>query len=104
MQQCNQVIAIAHATICPDNGPDEGKLLALEYSLRCITGSEGEDLYGLRVDKRYPSGVLIEREETSALTGSLDEATALAEAFATGTVPPCVLLEMVDEWHEVFCS
>ena len=100
MRSCNQVIAVAEAAI----QPDEGELLNLRYSLRCLTGPSGEALYGLQVDKRFPNGLLIEREETHGLTTSLDEATALAKAFAAGTVPPCVLLEMVDEWHDVYCS
>lgn len=89
-----QVTAIAKATI----HPDEGGPLVLEYFLCHFTGEEGEALYGLRVDKRSPNGVLIEREDTPALTGSLDDATSLANTFAKGTVPPCVLNEMVDEW------
>jgi len=96
MKVCLNVIPIAQATV----QPDDGKVVELEYFVRCITGPEGEALYGLRVDKRQPGGDLIEREETEALTGSIDEATVLAEAFAEGTVMPCVLLEMVEEW---FC-
>ena len=92
----NQAILIAQTTI----RPDEGEALALEYFVCMQTGSEDEVLYGLRVDKRHPDGGLIEREETPALTGSLAEAKTLAETFAAGSVPPCVLLEMVDEWYE----
>ena len=95
MCSCVQVIAVTQAII----RPDEGGSLLLEYFLRLWTGQEDEVLYGLRVDKRSPDGVLIEREETPALTGSIEEATALAKRFAKGTVPPCVLLEMVDEWY-----
>ena len=100
MRQCNSIIPISKATISPDNE----KKSILEYSLRCITGSEGENLYGLRVDKRCLNGKLLQREETPALTNMLSEATALAEAFTTGTVPPCVLLEMVDEWYSSFIT
>lgn len=96
MSDSNNTIAIAQTTI----QPDDGGILALEYFVCLLTGQEGEVLYGLRVDKRHPGGELIEREETPALTGSLAEITALAETFAAGTVPPCVLLEMVDEWYE----
>ena len=77
-------------------------MLILEYSLRCITGPQGEDFYGLRVDKRSQDGTLLEREETPAFTSSLSEATALANTFAVGTVPPCVLLEMLDECYSTF--
>jgi len=92
----NQAILIRKATI----QPDESELLTLEYHVCLLTGPEGEVLYGLRVDKRCQRNNLIEREETPALTGSMAEAKALAEKFADGTVPPCVLLEMVDEWYE----
>ena len=98
MRQCKKAIPITQAKVTTDNE----KTLVLEYSLRCINGSGGGELYGLRVDKRSPTGALLEREETPALTDSRVEAIALAEAFAAGTVPPCVLLEMVDEWHGVF--
>lgn len=97
MHSSKQVIAIAQATI----HPEDREVLALEYFLRQFTGQEGEVLYGLRVDKRNTEGVLLQREETSAITGSLEEATALAMLFAKGTVPPCTLLEMVDEWHDL---
>ena len=96
MNSCVQIIPIAKATIQPEDG---GQLL-LDYALRCVTGPEGETLYGLRVDKRFPNGVLVEREETPGLTGSLEEASNLAEIFAAGTVPPCVLLEMVAEYYQ----
>ena len=100
VRSCNQVIAVAESAI----QPEDGELLNLKYSLRCLTGPSGDTLYGLQVDKRHPNGHLIEREETHGLTSSIDEATALAKVFAAGTVPPCVLLEMVDEWHDVYCS
>jgi len=98
MRNCNKAIAIAQTVI----HLDEGEQVALEYYLCQSTGQEDEVLYGLRVDKRHPDGGLIEREETTALTGSLADATAMAEAFAKGTVPPSVLLEMVDEWYGNF--
>jgi len=100
MRDCNKAIAIAQTTIQPDDGEQVG----LEYYLCQQVGVEGETLYSLRVDKRHMNGGLIEREETPALTGSLTDATAMAEAFARGTVPPSVLLEMVDEWYTTFFS
>ena len=90
----NQNIAVAQETIHPEGGT----ALALEYFLIPTTGPEGETLYKLRVDMRNACGDLVERQDTKPLTGSLKEATALAEKFATGTVTPCVLLEMVEEW------
>ena len=92
----NDSIAIAQATI----HPDEDGVLTLEYYVCIFTGLEGEVLYGLRVDKRHQEGGLIEREETPPITGSLAEIKAMAERFAAGTVPPCVLLEIIDEWYE----
>ena len=100
MHLCNQVVSHAKAAIELENGEQ----LALEYSLRYFTGPEEEALYGLRVDKRTTQGQLVEREETSAITASLEVAKALAEAFAAGTVTPCVLQEMVHEWLGPFCQ
>ena len=91
----SEVINIASTVI----QPEDYDALNLVYSLRKLSGPDGEELFALRVDKRTLSGTLIEREETPAITGSLDDATAIANAFAAGTVPPCVLLELVDEWY-----
>ena len=81
----------------------EGSLpLVLEYYI-CQDVVRGRGLvYGLRVDKRCLDGVLLEREETPPFTTSREEATALASMFAAGTVPPCVLLEMVDERYGLY--
>ena len=98
MKHRNADIAIATATIRPEGS----ELLNLEYTLFNVTGQEGEVLYALRVDKRSANGNLLEREETHGLTGSLEDATAMAKAFAAGTVPPCVLLEMVEEWEHPY--
>ena len=97
MYNRNDLEAVAQAIICPDNS----EAMTLEYFLRKLTDPDGEIAYGLRVDKRQQKGVLVEREETTALTRSLADITAMAKAFAAGSVPPCVLIEMVDEWHEV---
>ena len=93
---CSNIIQIAKSTVRLESG----EMTSLEYFLRSFTGPEGEALYGLRVDMRRPDGELVERNETEPLTGSIEEATVLAEAFAAGTVMPCVLIEMVEEW---FC-
>ncbi|MCL2363372.1 MAG: hypothetical protein FWC71_01775 [Defluviitaleaceae bacterium] len=68
------------------------------YFLQTITTERDEQFYALRVDKLSRDGVLLEREETCAFTDCRLEALAMANAFARGTVPPCVLLEMADEW------
>ena len=96
MLKISNIIPVAKTTI----QPDDSEPAVLEYYLRCFTGPEEEVLYGLRVDMRHPDGDLLQREETDALTGSMAEVRALAEAFTEGTVMPCVLREMVDEW---FC-
>ena len=90
------IIPVAHATYHPEGE----STMALDYFILSFTGPEGEALYGLRVDKSSLSGTLVEREETEAVTGSFKEITAIAEAFAAGTVPPCVLHEMVYEWFD----
>ena len=94
MMKSNEIITVAQETIHPE---DRG-VLTLEYFLVPTTGPEEETLYKLRVDMRNAAGELTERQDSKPLTGSLKEATALAEKFAAGTVTPCVLQEMVDEW------
>ena len=87
-------VLIASANICQDDGQE----WTLEYFLQTFEGLGGEDLYSLRVDKKTLKGDLAESEETFTITNSYGDALAMAEAFAAGTVPPSVLLEMADEW------
>ena len=68
------------------------------YFLQTITTDRNEQFYALRVDKLSRDGILLEREETYAFTDCKEEALAMAGAFIQGAVPPCVLLEMTDEW------
>ena len=96
MTKAINIIPVSQEIIYPDNG----ELLSLEYFLRCYYGPEGETLYGMRIDMRYPGGDLLEREETPALSASIADIAVLTEAFAEGTVMPGNLLEMIDEW---FC-
>ena len=95
MTNSKHVVAVATSMI----HPEDSLPLVLEYCICQKLGQGAMPLYGLRVDKRNLDGGLLEREETPAITSSLEEVTALANAFAKGTVPPCVLLEMVDEWY-----
>jgi hypothetical protein len=78
---------------------DNGETYELSYFLRVFDGEKGEKFYGLRIDKSTPEGVLIEREETLAVTESHEEILIMARAFAGGSVPPVTLLEMTDEWQ-----
>lgn len=94
MNNKDRLITIAHGVIYPK----EEDLKVLKYSIRLATGQEGEDLFGLRVDKYDNNGIVIESNETQAFTGSIKKAISLAEDFAAGTVTPCVLDEMIDEW------
>lgn len=78
--------------------PADDEKWVLDYFLQSSDVENGEKIYGLRIDKSTPSGVLFEREETPALTDSRDIALRMAQAFAAGCVPPVTLLEMADEW------
>jgi hypothetical protein len=69
----------------------------LIYYLRAFPAQEGT-AYGLRVDKSTPEGVLLEREETPAVLADISHAMRMAGAFAAGTVMPCTLLEMADDY------
>ena len=85
---------ITQAVIHQDNGEQWN----LFYHLHIGTTEDGLEVYGLRVDKADVNGLVAESETAHAFTASKDEAMAMAHAFAAGTVPPCVLLEMADEW------
>lgn len=84
---------ITEVTIQHQNGDQ----WILVYYLRAINTQEG-DVYALRVDKLSRDGILLEKAETFGLTASKKEAMHMAMAFAKGTVPPCVLLEVADEY------
>ena len=96
MLKPSDVIAVARACIFLD----EGELISLEYYLRCYTSPIGATMYGVRIDKRYPEGNLIERDETAALSASFADMLELVKTFAKGTVMPSTLHDMVEEW---FC-
>lgn len=78
--------------------PSDGENYILVYFVQTLPTLHDGDVYALRVDKLSRDGVQLEREETCAVTSSKNEALTMARAFARGTVPPCVLLEMADEW------
>ncbi|MCL2188486.1 MAG: DUF6514 family protein [Defluviitaleaceae bacterium] len=86
---------ITEVTIQQENGTQ----WVLVYYLQSISTREG-DVYALRVDKLSRDGVLLEKAETYGLTDSKKEAMHMAMAFAKGTVPPCVLTEMADEYYQ----
>lgn len=78
--------------ICEDGGT-----WFLDYHLETYTSTDEQELFGVRVCKRSGDEVIEERE-TFAISESRDQAAAIMEYLAKGTVPPSVLLEMVDEW------
>ena len=78
---------------------ETGQKWLLHYYLQSVETRGDNTLYGIKVEKSTLDGVLVESEETFATTESRDEALAMIEAFSRGTVPPSVLLEMVDDWE-----
>ncbi|MCL2356115.1 MAG: DUF6514 family protein [Defluviitaleaceae bacterium] len=78
---------------------DTGEAWILSYFVQTFTKDDGEEYYGLRVEKRRDSETEIEEaEETGGITECRDEIFAIAQAFAEGTVPPLTLLEIADDW------
>ena len=78
---------------------DDGREWLLDYYLQTYECLSNERLYGMKVNKNTLEGVLVETEETFATTDNRSDALTMVNAFARGTVSPCVLLEMVDEWE-----
>ena len=76
---------------------DSGETWQLTYLLQAIDTQEGI-AYGLVIHKQHPAGTLAESADTGAFTPERDTALRMAHAFAAGTVPPGVLLEMADDW------
>jgi len=88
---------VATATITTGGGDE----WLLNYYIQQFVGTEelkDIPLYGLRIDKSTPDGVLAEREETLAVTENHALIMEMAQAFAKGQVTPVVLLEMTDDW------
>jgi len=86
---------ITEVTIQLENGTQ----WILVYYIHAMPAHDGGEVYALRVDKLSRDGVLLEKAETYALTESKKEALTMVNAFAKGTVPPCTLLEMADDWE-----
>ena len=89
-----QTERITEVTVKHENG---AQWVFVYYLQTQISKEEGE-LFAIRVDKISRDGILLERAETYALTDIREEALTMLHAFAKGTVPPSVLLEMADEW------
>jgi len=77
---------------------DTGTSWLLDYDLQAYESSDGTVLYGAKITKRSQNGAVAEQAETFALTENRNKAIAIQYYLASGLVPPCVLLEMVDEW------
>jgi hypothetical protein len=81
---------------------DDGCDYELSYYIRVFNSEEDgstDRFYALRVDKHDKSnGRLIETEDTPPFTDDYDKIRHLAQRFAKGQVPPCILVEMCDEW------
>ena len=74
----------------------------LDYYVQSYQSSNGSELYGIKVDKLDSEGVVAESSETFAITDDKNKAMSMLSFLAKGSVPPCVLLEMVDEWFAAF--
>ena len=74
----------------------------LDYYVQTYQSSNGSELYGIKVDKLDDEGVIAESSETFAITDDRNKAMSMLSFLAKGSVPPCVLLEMVDEWFAAF--
>ena len=90
MCDCTGYVAVARNTV----HADEDYEIVLEYTIL-----KRETYYGLRVDKRSVDGELLDREQQPALTGSLEEMMTLTNAFSAGTVFPCTLNDLLEDWY-----
>lgn len=73
----------------------------LEYFLQTyeVEDVNSESKFGVKVAKLHESGTIAEFAESFAITCNFDEAMQVLAYLARGTVPPCVLAEMIDEWY-----
>ena len=77
---------------------DDGSSRLLKYYLQTYESSNGTELFGVRVDKLTLDDILSESAETFAITEDRNKALSIISFLANGNVPPCVLIDMVDEW------
>jgi len=77
---------------------ERGTTWKLSYYLQTYESSDGTKAFGIKVDKLSANDEIVEQAETFAITKDFYKARAITAYLAKGTVPPCVLLEMVDEW------
>jgi len=77
---------------------ENGETLFLDYRLQTYASTSNDvALYGIKVCKRNHQTIQ-EEAETYAITDCRNKAVAIMVYLSNGTVPPCVLMEMVDEW------
>ena len=75
-----------------------GTTWLLQYSVATYKRPSGAVLFGVRVDKLEQNGRLTESMETGIITDNHSRALEAIEYVAKGTVPPCTLVEIVDDW------
>jgi len=80
---------------------EQNVTLVLEYYLQEYEHEEDPVRYGIKVNKSLSAGAVIESAESLALSCDRDEVLEILTYLANGTVPPCTLGEMIDEWHSV---
>jgi len=77
---------------------DNGTEWVLEFYLQSLKTPEGDNLYGVKINRSTLEGVLAESNETFAATENIDEALTMIRAFSRGKVLPISLPHMVDDW------
>ena len=77
---------------------DSGIVFQLKYYLQTYASTTGAISYGVVVHKVDLAGKLKESSESYAITTSKEKAQIIISFLANGTVPPCTLVDMVEEW------
>jgi len=93
VQQGQQEEHIETTTVEFDNGTE----WVLDFYIKSIETPDGDNFYGIKVNRSTPEGVLTESDEAFT-TENKNEALAMAKALAKGKVLPITLLEIVDDW------
>jgi len=71
---------------------------SLEYHLQTYTSSAGDELFGVKIDKRNSNNSIVESNETFAITDSYSKAEIITAYLAEGMVRPFELLSVIDDW------
>ena len=69
-----------------------------DYFVQTYKSTDDTTFFGIKAEKRSVDGELVEVSDTFAITQDRERVEEIIAFLAKGSVPPCTLVEMVNEW------